>query len=351
VIGTENKKKTYKNLVDFTTKFMGKDIKLDDDGKLAQFDIEKNKVKATGLKLIYTDKNKNNRKTKLKVNKDYSVILQMGGLGSTVSKSGALKKDKLDPTAFFTNNNEVVTMATITVVGRNNYCGVITKANVVIPMEIQTVTAAGQAYKNGLATVTYGGVNETNVYDNFSIDNLLMDENSKKVPQKLSASQDKDAIAKLLKIKADGNLKVDKEGYIIVKKVPQDQKGKITISAKRNNKSVDASYDLEFKIEKATITSANIRFDTNKVEGKAFKDKEAAKKAAEKITIFANVNGKDIKLKAGSNKDFSSIVADQERVLDGSTMTGPSLKFNLSANLVGNYTGTLKDTVNCTAKK
>lgn len=337
VIGKADKPKTYKNFVDFEKKFLGN--KPDTDPK------------GNGLVFTYTPDG-SSKATKLKSNKDFVVSMKVNGVKSNAAKSG-----NLEPTAYLNANNEVVTTATIVIKGKGKFTGVITEDALVVPMEIQTVTCAGAAW-NEKATVTFASINEVNIFDNISIDNEL-DKNGK--PVAINDRTDKEEIIKQLKVKAekDSGLKVDKNGYVTVKNVPSSKKGKITVSSKKNNKSVDALYTVEFDVCPATVTDANIRIDVSKVDGKTFTDLAAAKKQVEKVPVVATIGSKDKKLK-GSDKDYDRITVTQVNAdpnvgavgsaLSG-TQTGPALMFTVSATMKGNYQGTVTNEVNCTAKK
>jgi hypothetical protein len=329
VIGKADKPKTYKNFVDFKNKF---------DGKGA-------KSKASGLAFNYLDSDNMTKPIRLKVNKDFEAFLTIDG-----TISGAPKKGNLEPTAYL-KGADVATCATIVIKGIGNYTGVHTESAVCVPMEIQTITAAGVAY-DGTATVTYSSLSVVNIYDCISIDNAMKNNN----PVKLSDMTEKDELIKAIKVKPekDSGLKLDKEGNIIVKKVPASGKGKIIVSSKKNNKSVDAYHEFEFNIMPIDATEAGVKINTDSVEGKTFNNAAAAKKAIEKVPVVVSDSGKDKKLKFGTDKDYSSFTVKQvepDNHSTESTATGPALCYEVSAKLANNYSGNVTTYVNCTAKK
>jgi hypothetical protein len=341
VIGTEDKPKTYKNFLDFESKFIGKDNK---------------KPKASGMTFTYTDEENGLKPVKLKANRDFKVTYKVNaGSGTDTGKSNAAKKEKLEPTAYFTSDGSVATSAMIVIEGMGNYCGVHTEAAVEIPMEIQTISAAGAAFTDSAkkVTVTYGGIETVNIFDNISINNAIKD--NKPVALSEDSSLDKDAVIKLLKVKPDkeSGLKVDKEGNVTVKKVGGN--GKIYVSSKKNNKSVDAYQEVLFRVDPITSTDAQVRFNTDGIEGKEFNNATAAKKAAEKVSLTSTIFGKDTKLRFGTDKDYKTFTIKQVKATNDDSnpesVTGPSLCYKITAELANNYQGTVSTYVNCTAKK
>jgi hypothetical protein len=307
-------KSKYKNLDDFKTKFLGKDVTKSTDAK------------ATKLAVSYT--NPDNKLVKLKAKKDFATSVVIDGVKTGVK----------DGKAYVTSGTavkEVVTTATIIIEGTGNYTGTITKEALEIPMEIQVVTGSDLFVRSGAHVKYLENEEEVNVYDY-----LQADLSGKKI----SEDDDKDAIVKAIKVKPDkdSGIKINKDGVVTVKKV-DGANGKVDVYVNKNKDSADAKYTLKFTVEKYTVTNGGIiAFDTSGVEGKTFADEPKAKDKASKIPI--KIDGKK-KLKADT--DYKLTVTRDTSVYPA---TDTSIRYNIKATFKGNYEGDLTGTVDCSRK-
>jgi hypothetical protein len=182
-----------------------------------------------------------------------------------------------------------------------------------------------------------------NAYDYISLD--LSDKSVKDM------AISKEELRKQFKFKSDSkSLSVNKDGDITVKSVPNDNKGTISITLKKNAKSVDGLYKLNVNINPAVVTNTDnalgVIFNKTNFEAKEkFKDISTAKTAAGKIPVIIPSGNKKITLKKG--KDYDEVKVEQV----GNATTGASIQFILSTKFQGNYVGTITGSVTCNIPK
>lgn len=291
-------KKTYKSLADFEKKFVGAD---------------KTKAKASGL--VFKQK-VNSKDVKLKAGgKDFNVTVTGMGI-------------KGDGDAYFTDSNKtaISTGCQLILEGKGNFAGAITCDPMTVKLEIQTVAVSGGSTSG--PSVTFGDTDK-NILDWIYVD---------KSDTALKNASNKTDLLKGLKITAEKSLKIDKEGKITVKSVPDSGKAKVTVTAKKNKSSKDAVAEAEIAVEKLDVTN-NTKFalDSSKVGSKTFKSKSAAETALKKVAV--TYDGKKLKL----NKDFETptlgTIADT---------TGTAIDVDVTVKMKGNYKGEVAGKVSVT---
>jgi hypothetical protein len=253
VIGTSEKPKYYKSLDAYTTK-------LSDKGK--------------GLVLSYTKTVNDKEKTiKLKggSNKDFTLVTTRcgvelnnedgSGTGVFVTSDGTLNTSRVSKTVEYA------------IIGKGNYIGT-TTGTWEIPLYTQVVSGTSAISD---AVIKYGDAKEV-IYNYISIDDAALNGTEGTIDAEVAKS--------LLKIKAaSDNVKIDKEGKIVVKKI-NNQPGKITVSVKKNSNGAAAKKTLEFNLYHADIRDATV--DDSAYKDKTFANATKAKAAVDKIKITYN---------------------------------------------------------------
>jgi hypothetical protein len=242
------------------------------------------KIGETGKGLVFSYKKKVNGKEK--------VVKLKGGSSKdficSISYAGVQLKDKdnQDTGVFVTKDdqgNDIISKTLVyTVTGVGNYIGTVTDS-----FDVNLVTqivSAPSVEKVSDAEIRFGEVKES-VYDYITVDDKALLRN----PETIKAADAK----KLLKIKAKSkNIKINKEGKLVVKKI-DGNKGEIEVVAKKNK---NAKYTLEFNLYTADISKATV--DKSNLS-KTFANAAKASAAVEKITV--SFGGKKLK----KNKDYT----------------------------------------------
>jgi hypothetical protein len=242
------------------------------------------KIGETGKGLVFSYKKKVNGKEK--------VVKLKGGSSKdficSISYAGVQLKDKdnQDTGVFVTknkNNEDIISKTLVyTVTGVGNYIGTVTDS-----FDVNLVTqivSAPSVEEVSDAVIRFGEVKES-VYDYITVDNEALSDD----PETIKAADAK----KLLKIKAKSkNIKINKEGKLVVKKI-DGNKGEIEVVAKKNK---NAKYTLEFNLYTADISKATV--DKSNLS-KTFANAAKASAAVEKITV--SFGGKKLK----KNKDYT----------------------------------------------
>jgi hypothetical protein len=300
--------KNYKNLTAFKEKFIGKNL------------ADETMAKASGMEA--------------KIPKLYgkeNVKLKAGGKDLIVSVTWGGVKQKGDAYVD-TASGSVVKDVEFTIKGTGNYTGsaVVTEA---VPLEHQTVDVV-----TGWS-LTYNAIPTTaNVFKFIKLDK------SESSVGDISDSTKKTDTIKALKITGTKELKIDSNGNFKLKSVPSDGKATVKIEVKKNNKSDDAKNEIEIKIKKCSKTDGAFIFDDSKYKDKDQTSVDKAKKAIEKTVLKFTPKGSKSITTLKKGKDYKEIKIETANITTATSIV------DVSAELEGNYTGTVTGQVNINFK-
>jgi hypothetical protein len=286
--------------------------------------------KGKGLTISYTKKvNGNDKKIKLKGgdNKDFTIVTTNCGV--------ELNTEDADDTGVFITSDGTIATTKVSnkieyaINGKGNYIGT-TTGTFEVPLYTQVVSGTSTISDT---VITFGKA-EKSIYDYITVDDNALNNSDNHI----TADQAKD----LLKIKADStNVKLDKEGKIVAKKI-DGNKAKIKITSKKNSKGAAAVKTLEFELDAADIHDATVDTSALSPSSGQFANSSKAMAAINKIKV--TFNGKTLKKTRDytiSTDDLSDNEGTNERTISG----------DIFIEGKGNYTGSKKVTVNISYKK